>query len=580
MKPRALVETAAAAAAATVVLAVPLVFWRWTAAHDWDYFDSLAWVVRSAVLHYGTLPLHDPWMCGGVDIGANPQSRLLSPLMLLDLAFVPHVANLATLWLCAAGGFAGMAALLRHLGHARRLAWLGGLLFVGSTWFSLHWSEGHLRFALIALLPVVALAALRLGERRMQLAMATLLSLFMLEGAIYAFVYALYLLAALTVAGIVPWRAVLQAMRRAPWVTACTATSAALLVASKVVPIATIHGSEARRIENVVLLAELPRILLWPVQTRRNIAGMEYGFHEYGMYVGVAAIALVTWSLLDRTLRRALRPWLVVAALFFWAATNWLAPLSPWTALQHVPVLRNTHVPSRMFVLFHIAWIVILVASLSRLRSRPKLVAAAAVFLSVETVAVATTSWIAAYRWGKPANPAAATSSLLTVSHWDHTIETAKKPEHYGRGLGSRYCYEPVQSQRATAFRGMTVYPGEIHVRRGRGTAVLESVVPGRVVFRYEGSVPAIVEINLNMLGGWEVESGNATVLAERARVTAMLRGAGTVTLAYRPGYWPVALWLWAGGAALLAGLWIVEMRRGRAARAVDASTAQADEWR
>ncbi|HYC57007.1 MAG TPA: hypothetical protein VEL28_18885 [Candidatus Binatia bacterium] len=549
-------------AGAAAMLAVPLGYRRWSAGMDWHYFDSLSWLVRSSVLHYRVLPLHDPWMCGGVDVGANPQSRLLSPLMLADLALTPHDANLVTLYVFAAAGLASMTALLRHLGHTRALSMLGGLLFTGSTWFALHWSEGHLRFAPIAVLPLFVLALLRLDERRMQLTAATLMSFFMLEGAIYAFVYALYLAIALTIAGMVPWRRTLQGARKAPWFTLTVLAATAALVAAKALPIRMLHDTAPRKVETGALFSELPRILLWPQQSRHHVIDLEYRFHEYGLYLGVAAIACVAWSLKDRGYRRQVWRWLVVALVFFWAATNWLAPLSPWTLMQNLPLLRNAHVPSRLFVLFHIAWIVLLIGALARLRHRRILLATLAAFLAMETFWISTNTWRAAYSWGKPTLRVAAMEKPIDVERWQHTIETAVKPGHYGKGLGSRYCYEPVQTHRNARSAGQSGYLGEIHLRSGKGTVDIEKVTPGTVTLNYAGGPSAIAEVNLNTLGGWTVERGNADVLSERHRLTVKFRRPGPVTLRYSPPYWPLAMWLWTGGAILLSAAWLVALLR------------------
>jgi hypothetical protein len=565
MRPRLpafLLEALAALACAAAVLAVPLYYRHWIAGNDWHYFDSLSMVVRSAVLSYGTFPLHNPWVCGGVDIAANPQSRVLSPLTLLDLALTPHASNLTTLLLSAAAGFASMSALLRHLGHLRWIAWLGGFLFAGSSWFALHWSEGHIRFGPAALLPLVCLAMLRLGERRMQLVLATLGCWFMLEGGIYTFVYALYVALAMTAAGLVPWRAALATLRAAPMHALLLTISSAAVLASKVVPIVMIHITRARKIEDEVLFSYLPRIFFWPKQTRhQTLTGLEYGFHEYGMYLGVAAVACVLWALRDAPTRRRLRPWLVITLLFLWAATNLLAPLSPWSLLQHIPLLRNAHGPSRMFVLFHIGWIVLLAAAVARLQTRRAWAAAAlAAFLALETLAVSTTTWRAAYAWGKPKIRADITAPLITGGTWRRTIKDADEPSHYGKGLGSFLCYEPIQPQRHAFFEGQPMYRGEIHARSGKGTPTLESVTPGRVALRYEGRPPANLEVNLNSLGGWAVESGAAEILPDRPRIGVRVTAAGPVTVRYRPPYWPMFLWLWAVGIAGLSALWLREL--------------------
>src|SRR5262245_36627079 len=89
----------------TACYAVPLRLAFFSPGFDWNYFDSLALLVRSTVLHYGTWPMHDPWMCGGLDVLANPQSRVFSPFLLTDLLLSPHIANLVSLWVCGVVGW-------------------------------------------------------------------------------------------------------------------------------------------------------------------------------------------------------------------------------------------------------------------------------------------------------------------------------------------------------------------------------------------------------------------------------------------------------------------------------------------
>ena len=546
------------AAGTSLLLAVPLAFHEWSAGNDWIYFDSLAWVVRSSVLHYGVFPLHDPWVCGGIDLLANPQARLFSPLTLLDLALTPHAAALATLWLYVAGGWLAMTALLRRLGHDRTLALLGGWIFVGSSWFALHWSEGHLRFGAMTLLPAVALALVALGERRLQLLLAALLSFFLLDGAIYTFVYSLYLGLAMTLVGLVPWRAAWRGVRDSPWWSLALVAATLALWAGKVLPVLASHGSGSRFAVSRTLDTELLRIFFWPVQVKQfGFGDGALRFHEFGLYLGVVSAACVGWALLRRGLWRSHRAWILVALLFFWMATNWGGVWNPWSVAEQVPLVCNARVQSRLFVVMWLAWVVLLTATLAALRSHRRLFAVLAVFLALEGVAVSSTTWFAGYAWGRPRLRADVTAPLLTVSEWDHTIGNAAKPEHYGKGLGSRACYEPVHPRVAVRHVGEAHYEGEISAAATRGSATLLSITPGEVRFSWRGQVPTTVTVNQNALSGWEVVEGHASVIPGRPRLQLRVLQPGEISVRYRPWYWPTLAWLQLFGALALAALWL-----------------------
>ena len=88
-------------AAALLGFSVPIWNWDRTVGFDWDLFSGYSLVLRTYLLLYRGIPLHDPWVRGGLDLLANPQLRAFSPMVLVDLVFGPHTADLASLVLYA-----------------------------------------------------------------------------------------------------------------------------------------------------------------------------------------------------------------------------------------------------------------------------------------------------------------------------------------------------------------------------------------------------------------------------------------------------------------------------------------------
>src|SRR5450432_979185 len=180
---------AAVAAYATFLRRADLEFFN-----DWDYFNALSLVVRSSVLGYGRMPLHNPWVCGGMDLLANPQSRVFSPLLLADVVLPPQWANLAGLIAYSALGLLGMSLLLRRLGTSPGIAFAGGLLFINGEWFGLHYTDGHIPCGSMQLLPLLVYFAMTCGQRRSLLLLVLTLLLLLLDGGIYTIIFAMLLL--------------------------------------------------------------------------------------------------------------------------------------------------------------------------------------------------------------------------------------------------------------------------------------------------------------------------------------------------------------------------------------------------
>ncbi len=552
-RPR-LALTLASLAAAGLCFAVPLYFLDTSPVRDWDYFDALVRLTRSSLLAYGRAPLHDPWMCGGLDVLSNPESRVFSPSFLLDLAFTAHTANVLSLAAFGAAGFASGVLLLRHLGRSPLVSAAGALAFLTGSWFALHFSEGHVPFGPFQLLPLVALALLRLEARAWQLVFVALLALFLLEGAMYPFFLSIELALGMALLGLVPLRAALRSVRGDPLFVALVVLGAAAVTLPKVLPVLGAVGSMPLGTETTVLDWRVLRALFHPTQHRLQALGPYGHFHEYGCYLGFASLGVIGLGSRRGLIRTEWR-WAALVGLFLWIGTGWLSPVNPWTLVQHTPFLRNAHVQSRLFIILYLGWIVLVTGGLERLRPRPRLVACLVVVL--ELLAVHTLAWRKVYAGhGARTRPAAATAPLITTTEWRSTLPEAEKPGHYDLGgHGSAAGYEPWIPEVFVRPAGAPDYRGEIYLSEGTGTPSLVELSPGKLVLTYEGAVPATVVVNSHSLQGWEVVGGEAELLPDPL-ITLRVHSPGEIELSYRPWYWPWAALGFALGLLLLAGAW------------------------
>ena len=111
---------------------------------DWDFFNSFGHLLQSIILEYNRFPVHDPWVCGGVDLLSKPQNWVFSPFIISTILLPPYIANLFSLILMSFIGAWGMYKLLRYYDVSDIVSIYCSLLFINSSWFGLHIAEGHI----------------------------------------------------------------------------------------------------------------------------------------------------------------------------------------------------------------------------------------------------------------------------------------------------------------------------------------------------------------------------------------------------------------------------------------------------
>ncbi len=354
---------------AVVALFWPLFYLDRVNGQDWSLFDSLSMLVRSIVTVYGEFPLHDPWTFGGSDIAANPESRIFSPFALLDITCLPHIANVLSLTIYATFGALGMSRLLRHLGRSAGVSWAGALMFVGSGWFMLHFEVGHIAFGSLQLMPWVFLSFMRIDEPRYQVALVG--DARVICGG-WRHLRAHFLDAcrprSLACLGFVPLKRFAASVRLRPWLVPALVVVLLLLLSAKAVPTLMQVGVAELRAEHFTLLpGDLLRVLFDPRQRLGEpLTTTPWEMHELGCYLGWSAAAVFMYGCVRRDTRIANWRWLIFAAWFIWMGTDWLWPVNPWFVHTKIPLIRNAHVQTRLFLLAYVAWIIVVTATLER----------------------------------------------------------------------------------------------------------------------------------------------------------------------------------------------------------------------
>lgn len=543
---------------ALLTLVYPMFFLHELYGRDWRYFDGLSLFVKSSFLGYRNhggplLPLQDPWCGGGLNVLANPQNRIFSPFLLLDLALPIYWANLIGLLIYAFFGVWGMYRLMREFQIARPASLLTALLFINGSFFGTHYAEGHIPFGSMQLLPWVLWAFLRIERKGAMLLLTALLSLFLLDGGMYCFIFSLLLIASACLVGLKKPLDVFCAITRAPFYFAGCCVAMILTAIPKLAPVLIELRGRAPNLDFFQLPLKTVLVsLFWPAQ--RLIfptPGTIMNFQEFGCYLGVipTIILIVRWVREPALLKKDWK-FLVLIAFWFWVATGWLAPINPWHLFHKLPIINNAHVQSRVFLLMFIFFLILLGRELGRKNLSKKSVLILFGFLAIESVFVRNFPFAVHKK-----EPATQVRSLIESDNLVQTVQHVEKPWIYlERDKSSLECYEPATPfPTQVAFFGSPAYHGEIYIKHGNGNAFLKSYVPGQIKFATSGPEPKAVVLNTNDLGHWRVESGIAKIVSSKGDLLKLVvsQGDQEITLRFMPWYWTYCLVSFAAGIAL-----------------------------
>ncbi len=356
---RARWELAATVIAALTILVPPLVVvGPWLADtstygfHDWDVQTSHRFLAKRSLLEHGELPAWNPYACGGFPAWGYVESGtiLVSPWLPLylfgDIRVALRVEVLGMALLGAVGTYLAAARFTESRG-ARAL--VVALFAVNGRW-ALQAAAGHTWHLAYALLPWALWAFERArapGARlRDVVALAVTLALLVYWGGIYPLPHTVLVLGL--------WSLAACSIDRSPRPVLVLAVAGALSVglsAPKLFPMLATFSRAPRLIESTESLSLGAFVTLLTSREQgfgdRPADVFPYGWHEWGMYIGVPGAVILCAAFVFVSGRREALLKLLGAALVV-LGFGAFHPSAPWPWLhEHVPVFRSQHVPSR-----------------------------------------------------------------------------------------------------------------------------------------------------------------------------------------------------------------------------------------
>jgi hypothetical protein len=550
--------------------------------HDWDFFFWTHLAACRSLFEFREWPLWNPWTVGGFPSLGNPQSQVLNPWFLADLALGPVLAFKVVIVAHYAICLGGTYWLGRELGMSRLAAAYAAGTFTFSTWLALRVFAGHFTYLTLAYMPwVVGLVHRARHTWKAVVPGALVLGLMLLNGT-WEVVFAAI------VAGLMAVLWGVQGRTLRP--VAALALMGALgcgVGAAKLVPVIDLMRVHQRVVETATKLG-VDRLKAAPDAAERRKADEFEGFadiqvihgswgegtrleplamivkaffgreqrgiaiyyvrsslwHEYGAYLGILGAALCVAAL---AVRRDAWPWMLVGGFCFVMGLGNFSRFAPWYLLHDLPILRSMHTAPRFFTLALFAGCMLAGLTLDAVRDRlrrreeagrrrlswvvPVLVAVAL----VDSVLVGRYTLHGTFDQAPPPVPGRLPEPrTVTGNSWKTTpLMLSNRTIKNG--------YEPLKLPTSVHAEGEPGYRGEHYfVADGptsgvetAGTTRLEAWSPNTARVRVEVGGPGRVVLNRNWDKGWRAKPPFAAVPHEGLVAVAVPAGTHTVELSY-----------------------------------------------
>ncbi len=533
--------------------------------HDWDVVTSYRYLVKVSLLEHHQFPGWNPYACGGypswgyVEGATNLVSPWLPAYLVLPLPWAIRVEVVGMGLLGAFGAYALGACFTKS--HGARLL-VAALWAVNGRW-GLQTASGHAWHLAYAYLPwclyFFERARGRTRRLRFLVMLAVCLALLVYGGGIYPLPHTVLILGCYAVLCSLQGRTV-----RPLWVLALGGLLALGLSAPKLLPILDTFAVDPRLIPSNerLSLGAFVTLLTDPDQRfySRPAKVHPYGWHEWGMYISSAGVALLALGVVFVEGRRE-RAFKAIGLLLLVLGFGAFHKAAPWTLLHaHVPVFKSQHVPARFLYPAVLMLSVVTAAGLGRLIERRRrhfpwldLALVAAVSLVGFDVARVARKPMKDAMWMVPPDIPADRPFHYSVN----PPYQYKKRDWAGPMLlsmmantGVLNCYGVPRAKGwkwAAAARGKRGYRGEAYVASGSPAEIVR-FSPNEVIVRSpEVADGDLLVLNMHHRAGWHAEvSASATgradlqVQAHRRLIAARVpAGAQEVTFWYRPpGLW------------------------------------------
>lgn len=340
----------------TAVLAIPVIntFGNW-GVRDWDLFTTLNAASVRSIVEYGQFPFWNPYIGGGNILFAHPEVAVLHPLFILLLLFGPLIGLKIQMLLMYLVGMIGFYKLSRQIGISYWGAFLPPIVFMLSSYLTLHFAAGHVPFHYFAVFPWLMFFYKKSLDKPIHILTAgAIVGFFILgSGAAVPFLFSGFFLLLFSIFDIGE-----RNKFKPPFYVLSAFVCGLLFSAVKFFPMFD-YLSRHPWVPEEGILVTTPINKLFDIffnfdqsvfSQYLSDAQFAWGWHEYGTFIGPVAGSLALIGLLASLRKRW--PYLVLTiAGVGLAMGSFMAPYSPWDLLHQLPGFQSMRVPSRFSLL-------------------------------------------------------------------------------------------------------------------------------------------------------------------------------------------------------------------------------------
>lgn len=497
---------------------------------DWDYFSTHHEVISLTFFEYGQFPLWNPYDGGGISLIGSQQGGFPAPIFLINGLFGVFAGVKIAVWLYTALGLWGMWLLAGYLGLKGPARLAPPFIFIFSSTWAQHLTEGHIIWLPAAFLPWLFLVFLQgLKDKRWLVVAAIIESVMFYDGGALVLSFSILFITVYAICYSIEIRS---------WQP---------LLAYIVVNILAVALSAPRLLPTLELLGSDPRPISagspnsWDDILAYLVERNGFGNWEYAAYVGIVVVVLyiLSFSLFKQ------RKSLVLASLFMLFLTfGNFSTFSPWTILHHLPLFSSYKLPTRAFIVFIFAMALLIGFFLQKIGSsddrRVKFILWGIVlFIGADLFLLSHSIFASA---AKPANfstlranfkvvevkgelyrlsPAQTTGFGRSVASIHQPFRQIRIPDlerFVHGGWSNQYlpllenkgvidAYAPIKFEHYARAAADVDYQGEYYLS-GEGDVKLRFWSPNKLVFHVSLPKAARLVINQNFSSGWRTSYG------------------------------------------------------------------------
>jgi len=524
-------------------------------AMDWDQFTFWYAVPRDTMLRYCQFPLWNPYSNGGNVLLAHTHSSFLSPFFIIIILCGPIFGLKLGILLHLLIGMLGMFLLSRDIGVSKHASYLPPFVYMCSSVYFLHLAEGHVEWMAMAFMPWLFLFYLKsLKEPRYIAGCIFSLLLMLLGGSVYIFSIAVIIFIVYALMKSLQKKRILL-LRNVILIIAGTF----LLCSIKILPMLEFLNDNPRVIKSneATQTSLLPAVFLSKGQAsyyhntkrtspERKLAyrgnEFEYGWHEYGAYIGFLPLALAAVGILFYL--RQQWPLFISGVLSLLISLGKGSFYNFWGLIHKLPLYNSLHVPSRFIVVTIFCISLFSGLGLTRLESLSArkcykfLITAIIGFIFIDLYFV-NYQLIKDTFIIKP--PAINRYEEFKQRHRDLNLLGKKSRSSMYPALlsnsGVINSYDIATVKRGDVkIAGEKGYRGEVYLTRNTGNATVNAFSPNSIAVDVAIEAPNRLVVNQNYYKGWKVKGVKNKISPYKGLVSVRLsEGSHRVTLYYLP---------------------------------------------